>query len=397
MSQPMRASLAPTTSIIGWEHSVFGKLEAPDTMSLMGAVVPGAIAHAGVTPEDIDGVFVGVYNNGFTTQDFQAGLISMAVPALAEVPATRLENACATGSAALYAALDYIESGRGKVALVVGAEKMTSVTSARAGEILLSGCYGPEESAVESGFAGVFAGIAAAYAERYGDPSETLARIAAKNHRNGMSNPYAQMRKDLGFDFCNTVSSKNPLVAPPLRRTDCSLISDGAVALVVAAPEVARSAPRRIGFRARAQSNDFMALSKRDPLEFAGARRAWTSAIEQAGIATLDLDLLETHDCFTIAELIQYEALGLAAPGQGHRVLDEGLVAPDGALPVNRSGGLKAKGHPIGATGVSMHTLAAMQLSGEAGDMQLPTPELAGVFNMGGSAVANYASILEVW
>src|ERR671917_319474 len=137
MSQPMRASLAPTTSIIGWEHSVFGKLEAPDTMSLMGAVVPGAIAHAGVTPEDVDGVFVGVYNNGFTTQDFQAGLISMAVPALAEVPATRLENACATGSAALYAALDYIESGRGKVALVVGAEKMTSVTSARAGEILL--------------------------------------------------------------------------------------------------------------------------------------------------------------------------------------------------------------------------------------------------------------------
>ena len=138
-----------------------------------------------------------------------------------------------------------------------------------------------------------------------------------------------------------------------------------------------------------------MALSKRDPLEFAGVRRAWSAAIEQAGIATLDLDLLETHDCFTIAELLQYEALGLAERGQGHRVLDEGLVAPDGKLPVNRSGGLKAKGHPIGATGVSMHALAAMQLSGDAGDMQLPIAELAGVFNMGGSAVANYASILE--
>jgi len=389
--------MSPTTSIIGWEHSVFGKLEHPDTMSLMGSVVPGAIAHAGLAPEDIDGVFVGVYNNGFTTQDFQAGLISMAVPALAEVPATRLENACATGSAAVYAALDYIDSGRGKVALVVGAEKMTGVTSARAGEILLSGCYGPEESAVESGFAGVFAGIAAAYAERYGDPSETLARIAAKNHRNGVTNPYAQMRRDLGFDFCNTVSEKNPMVAPPLRRTDCSLISDGAVALVVAAPDVSRSAPRRVGFRARAQANDFMALSKRDPLEFAGVRRAWNAAIEQAGIATLDLDLLETHDCFTIAELLQYEALGLAERGQGHRVLDEGLVGPEGDLPVNRSGGLKAKGHPIGATGVSMHTLAAMQLSSEAGDMQLANAELAGVFNMGGSAVANYASILEIW
>ncbi|WP_270887956.1 acetyl-CoA acetyltransferase [Pedococcus sp. 5OH_020] len=385
------------TSIIGWEHSVFGKLEHPDTASLMGSVVPGALKHAAVAPEEVDGIFVGVYNNGFSTQDFQAGLVSMAVPALAEVPATRLENACATGSAALYAALDFVESGRGKVALVVGAEKMTGVTSTRAGEILLSGCYGPEEAAVESGFAGVFAGIAAAYADRYGDPSETLARIAAKNHHNGVTNPYAQMRKDLGFDFCNTVSEKNPMVAPPLRRTDCSLISDGAAALVVAAPDVARSAPRRVGFRARAQANDFMALSKRDPLEFAGVRRAWSAAIEQAGITTLELDLLETHDCFTIAELLQYEALGLADRGQGHRVLDEGLVSPEGKLPVNRSGGLKSKGHPIGATGVSMHAIAAMQLAGEAGGMQLEAVELAGVFNMGGSAVANYASILEAW
>lgn len=388
---------AESTSIIGWEHSVFGKLEHPNTAALMGSVVPDALKHADITPEDVDGVFVGVYNNGFSTQDFQAGLISMAVPALAEVPATRLENACATGSAALYAALDFIESGRGRVALVVGAEKMTGVTSSRAGEILLSGCYGPEEAAVESGFAGVFAGIAAAYADRYGDPSETLARIAAKNHRNGVTNPYAQMRRDLGFDFCNTVSEKNPMVAPPLRRTDCSLISDGAVALVVASSDVARSAPRRVGFRARAHANDFMALSKRDPLEFAGVRRAWSAAIEQAGIATLDLDLLETHDCFTIAELLQYEALGLAERGQGHRILDEGMVFPEGALPVNRSGGLKSKGHPIGATGVSMHAIAAMQLTGEAGEMQLEGAELAGVMNMGGSAVANYASILEAW
>ncbi|RNM12048.1 acetyl-CoA acetyltransferase [Nocardioides pocheonensis] len=394
MSVPVNAG---TTSIIGWKHSVFGKLDLPDASSLIGSVVPGALDHAGVVPEDVDGIFVGVYNNGFSTQGFEAGLVSMAVPALAEVPATRLENACATGSAALYAALDFIESGRGKIALVVGAEKMTGVTSARAGEILLSGCYGPEESSVESGFAGVFAGIASAYADRYGDPSDTLARIAAKNHHNGVTNPYAQIRKDLGFEFCSTVSERNPMVAPPLRRTDCSLISDGAVALVVAAPDVARSAARRVGFRARAHANDFMALSKRDPLEFAGVRRAWSAAIEQAGINTMDLDLLETHDCFTIAELLQYEAFGLAERGHGRRALEEGLVAADGKLPVNRSGGLKAKGHPIGATGVSMHAIAAMQVTGDAGDMQLPAVELAGVFNMGGSAVANYASILEAW
>ncbi|WP_461639236.1 acetyl-CoA acetyltransferase [Leucobacter sp. BZR 635] len=386
------------TSIIGWSHSQFGKLvDHPDVQSLIGSVVPGALTHAEVSPAEIDGIFVGVYNNGFSPQGFEAGLVGMAVPELSAVPATRVENACATGSAALFAAIDFIESGRGKIALVVGAEKMTGIPSKDAGELLLSGCYGPEEAMVQGGFAGVFAGIASEYAARYGDPSETLARIAAKNHQNGVSNPYAQIRKDLGFEFCNTVSEKNPIVAAPLRRTDCSLISDGAVAMIVAAPDVAVSAPRRVGFRARAHANDFMALSKRDPLEFAGARRAWQAAIEQARVSTFDLDFLEVHDCFTIAELIEYEALGLAEPGQGHRVLEEGIVAPDGKLPVNRSGGLKAKGHPLGATGVSMHAITAMQLSGNAGDMQLPNATLGGIFNMGGTAVANYVSIMEAW
>ncbi len=385
------------TSLIGWSHSPFGRLDLPDTAALMHSVIPPALEHAAVDAADVDGVFVGVYNNGFSTQDFQAGLVSMAVPELAEKSATRLENACATGSAALYAAMDFIESGRGEVALVVGAEKMSGVPTARASEILLSGCYGPEEAAVDAGFAGVFATIAAAYAERYGDPSETLARIAAKNHRNGVANPYAQFRKDFGFDFCNNPSEKNPVVAPPLRRTDCAPISDGAVAVVVSSGDVARSAPQRVAFRARAQANDVMAISRRDPLEFAGARRAWAAALDQAALATFDLDLIETHDCFTIAELLEYEALGLAERGQGGRVLEDGVVEPDGKLPVNRSGGLKAKGHPLGATGVSMHVLAAMQVTGTAGEMQLPRADIAGVFNMGGVAVANYASILESW
>lgn len=386
-----------SVSIVGWSHSPFGRLEAPDTTALMAQVVPGALAHAGLDAADVDGVYVGVYNNGFSTQDFQAALVGVGTPELAQAPATRLENACATGSAALYAACDYVESGRGSVALVVGAEKMTGVPTPRASEILLSGCYGPEEADVDGGFAGVFAGIARAYAERYGDPGDAMARIAAKNHRNGVSNPYAQLRKDLGYDFCRTVSDKNPLVAPPLRRTDCSLISDGAVALVVASADVAAAAPQRVRFRARAHANDALPLSRRDPVEFAGVRRAWASALEQAAITVGDLSLIETHDCFTIAELIQYEAFGLAERGQGHRVLEDGLTEADGKLPVNRSGGLKAKGHPLGATGVSMHAMAAMQVTGSAGDMQLPTADVAGVFNMGGAAVANYASVLEAW
>ncbi|KQZ70610.1 acetyl-CoA acetyltransferase [Nocardioides sp. Root151] len=386
-----------STSIIGWAHTPFGRLEAPDTTALMASVIPQALADAQMDAADVDGIFVGVYNNGFSAQDFQAALVSVVDSRLAATPATRLENACATGSAAINAACDFIESGRGRVALVVGAEKMTGVSTPRAGEILLSGCYQPEEAAVEAGFAGVFAGIARAYADRYGDPSRAMAMVAAKNHENGVTNPLAQIRKDLGLDFCSTVSEKNPFVAPPLRRTDCSLISDGAAALVLAAPDVAATSDRRVRFRSRAQANDAFPLSRRDPTEFAGARQAWAAATADAGLQTLDLDLIETHDCFTIAELIQYEAFGLAEPGQGHRVLEEGLTTADGKLPVNRSGGLKAKGHPIGATGVSMHVMAAMQLTGTAGDLQLPRADVAGVFNMGGAAVTNYASILERW
>ncbi|MFN3274103.1 MAG: acetyl-CoA acetyltransferase [Paracoccus sp. (in: a-proteobacteria)] len=381
--------------ILGWGHSLFGKSPHEDTESLMAEVVPAALDHAGITAGDVDGIFVGVFNNGFSAQDFQAALVGMGDPALAQIPATRFENACATGSAALFGAADFIASGRGRIALVVGAEKMTATPTAEVGEILLGASYRREEASVEAGFAGLFGQIAAGYFQRYGDRSQELAMIAAKNHENGMRNPYAHMRKDLGVEFCATISDRNPRVAGPLRRSDCSLISDGAAALVLAHPDLAADAPRAIGFRARAQANDVMALSRRDVLEFRGARRAWAQALAAAGVTLDDLSLVETHDCFTIAEMLEYEAMGLAEPGQGHRVIREGLTHRGGRLPVNLSGGLKSKGHPIGATGVSQHVMAAMQLAGEAGGMQLAGATMAGVFNMGGAAVTNYVSILE--
>lgn len=381
--------------IIGWGHTVFGKSDHPDTESLMAQAVAQALAHAEIAPADVDGIFVGVFNNGFSKQDFQGALVAMGDPRLAHVPATRFENACATGSAALHGALDFIGAGRGRIALVVGAEKMTATPTAEVGDILLSASYRSEEAEVEGGFAGLFGQIAQSYFQRYGDRSEELAMIAAKNHANGMANPFAHMRKDFGLEFCNTVSEKNPYVAGPLRRTDCSLVSDGAAVLVLADTEAAAQAPRAVGFRARAQANDILALSRRDVLEFRGARMAWAKALEQSGLTVDDLSFVETHDCFTIAEMLEYEAMGLAAPGQGHRVIREGITQKEGRLPVNPSGGLKSKGHPIGATGVSMHVMAAMQLMGEAGDMQIPGATLAGVFNMGGAAVANYVSIME--
>ena len=203
------------------------------------------------------------------------------------------------------------------------------------------------------------------------------------------------MRKDLGFEFCRAESEKNPFVAGPLKRTDCSLVSDGAAAVVLTDTETALQMKRAVAFRATAHAQDFLPMSKRDILRFEGCAEAWRQALAQARIALDDLSFVETHDCFTIAELIEYEAMGLAPEGQGATAIKEGWTQKDGKLPVNPSGGLKAKGHPIGATGVSMHALTAMQLCGDAGDMQLANPQLGGIFNMGGAAVANYVSVLE--
>lgn len=381
--------------IVGWAHSKFGKSEAPDVEALIAEVGYSALEHAGISPSDVDFATIGVLNNGFSNQGFEGGLISTAMPELRHVPAVHTENACATGTAALYTAIDYIESGRGNIALVFGAEKMYSVPMSEIGEILLTACYRKEEGQDGNGFAGIFAQITQSYFQKYGDHSADMAMIAAKNHTNALDNPYAHMRKDFGFEFCNTVSDKNPYVAGPLRRTDCSLVSDGAAAMVIASPQAAADLKRAIGFRARAHQNDMLPLSQREMTAFEGAHRAWAQAKDQAGITLEDLDLVETHDCFTTAEMIEYEAMGLTAVGEGWKAVREGWTKKDGRLPVNPSGGLKARGHPIGATGVSQHVMAAMQLMGEADGMQIPNANLAGVFNMGGAAVTNYVSILE--
>jgi acetyl-CoA C-acetyltransferase len=383
-------------AIIGWAHSPFGKLEGePDLESLIARVARAAIEDAGISPAEIDAGFIGIFGEGFTPQGFPASLLLQSVPEMRFRPITRYENACATGSAAIHGARDFIAAGRGRFALVVGAEKMTATPGPKIGEILLTASYRKTESDIEGGFAGVFGRIAEAYFQRHGDQSDALAMIAAKNHKNGVDNPWAQMRKDFGFDFCRNESEKNPYVARPLKRTDCSLVSDGAAALVLADAETAKSMGKAVRFRAAVQVNEYLPIAARDIIRFDGARTAWQRAYEQAGVGVADLSFVETHDCFTIAELIEYEAMGLAPEGKGGRAALEGWTAAGGKLPVNRSGGLKAKGHPIGATGVSMHVLAAMQLCGQAGAMQLPRADLAGVFNMGGAAVANYVSILE--
>jgi acetyl-CoA C-acetyltransferase len=381
-------------SIIGFAHSRFGKLEEEDLETLIARTAAEAVAHAGVGFSDIDAIYVGNFG-GFEKQSFPAAFALDADPALRFKPAVRVENACATGSAAVHLGASDIDGGRSRIVLVVGAEKMTVTPNEQVGDVLLNASYRKEEGDTPGGFAGVFGRIADLYFQRHGDQSAAMARIAAKNHRNGVGNPFAQLRKDLGFQFCNTVSDKNPLVAGPIRRTDCSLVSDGAAAVVMTDDETALTFARAVRFRGRAHVQDFLPMSRRDIVAFEGCRVAWSRAHGQAGTTLADLSLVETHDCFTIAELIEYEAMGLTPPGGGARAIEEGWTEKEGRLPVNPSGGLKSKGHPIGATGVSMHVMASLQLLEEAGDMQVKHPKLAGIFNMGGAAVANYVSILE--
>ena len=337
--------------IVGWAHSPFGKLDDPDIESLIGRVAGAAIEDAGIAPGEIEASFVSLFNNGFSKQDFPASLVLQHVPELRFRPITRYENACASGSAAVHGARDFLAAGRGRFALVIGVEKMTATPGAEVGDILLKASYQKEEADIPAGFAGVFGRIAERYFQRYGDQSDALAAIAAKNHRNGVDNPYAQMRKDLGFDFCRTCQREEPL-----RRAAAE-----AHRLLAGVGWRRRAGDDRRGDRARHGQSGALpgrGAGERFPADLParhhpvrGRGEAWRRAWTRRTSGWTNCRSSRSHDCFTIAELLEYEAMGLTPPGQGARAVLEGWTAKDGRLPVNPSGGLKAKGHPIGATG----------------------------------------------
>src|SRR5436190_9484429 len=294
-----------TGCIVGWAHTPFGRFDTETVESLIVRVATDALADAGIAPADVDEIVLGHFNAGFSAQDFTASLVLQASPDLRFKRATRVENACATGSAAVHAGLRAIAARSARIVLVVGVEQMTTTPAPEIGRNLLKASYVREEAEIEGGFAGIFGKIAALYFQRWGDQSDALARIAAKNHKNGVGNPFAQMRKDLGYDFCRSESDKNPRVAGPLKRTDCSLVSDGAAALVLTAVETALKLGQAVVFRAAEHVQDFLPMSKRDILKFEGCTQAWKRALASSGVRLPDLSFVETHDCFTIAELIE--------------------------------------------------------------------------------------------
>lgn len=381
-------------SIVGSGHTKFGRLE----QNLEGLIIEAtreAVEESGLDPTDIDAVFLGHFNSGMVTDGFASSLIHQAYPELRFKPAMRAENACASGSAAIHAGMNTILAGKARTVLVVGAEKMTHRSTPDVTTALAGAGYQNDEYEKKLSFPQVFGVAAQQYTERYGSPLDAMAHIAVKNHSNAMRNPLAHMQKAFSFEACSQVGDKNPEIAPPLRLTDCSLVTDGAAAIVLTTEDNAESFPKAARFRSAAHVSDRLPMGSRDFLAFEGPERAFAMALEQAGVALDDIDFAEVHDCFTIAELLTYEAMGLARQGQGARAIEDGSVYRDGRLPVNLSGGLKAKGHPVGATGVSMHAISYRQLTGQAGEMQLPGAELGLIFNMGGAAVANYASVLE--
>ncbi len=390
-----------SVSIIGTGHTDVGRLE-DSIYDLIEEAGLEALEEAAIAPGDIGGIWLGNFSSGsFNNQEHLAPYALTIDDNLRFTPATSVENACASGSAAIDEARKALEADEIDFALVIGVEKMTSRDTKETMKILSKASYWPQEGAEGMTFPGLFAEFARGYSEYHDIPisdlREDFARIAAKNHRNATENPLAQMPWDCSYeDILSLPEDKNPVIAEPLHMYDCSLISDGAAAAVLTSAENASNEDKAVEITACSHVTDHLSLDQRSNYEFTAGKKAVKAALDEAGLAVSDLDFAEIHDCFTIAELLSYEALGIVGDGEGSRAIREGITAPDGDMPINPSGGLKAKGHPVGATGVSMAVLCARQLWGDPLGVDIEGAEIGASYNIGGSAASNYFLIYEL-
>ncbi|HEX8983872.1 MAG TPA: thiolase domain-containing protein [Bryobacteraceae bacterium] len=379
-------------AVIGLGKTPFGAFPDRDLRSLAVEAGRNCLEHGHVRPAQVEAFYLGNFAGpSFAGQNHLAPYIGEAL-GLASVPSTRFEAACASGGAAFFHAWSAVAAGIYDLVLVAGVEKMTSQTTPRVAEILASAGDVSGEMKAGATFPALFAMIARRHMHEFGTRREDLAAVAVKNHANGARNPYAHMRKVITLE--QALAGKP--VAEPLTLYDCSLVSDGAAAVLLAPIERAGEfTDRPVRILGIAQTSDRFALDeKEDITTFPAVRRAAEKAYRMAGTGPADIQFAELHDCFTIAEIVALEDLGFAARGEGGRYTSQGCTLPGGPRPVNASGGLKAKGHPVGATGVAQICDVALQIRGEAGEMQLARHSLGLAQNLGGSGATAVVTIL---
>ncbi|OGD18232.1 MAG: acetyl-CoA acetyltransferase [Candidatus Aminicenantes bacterium RBG_16_63_14] len=378
-------------AIIGVGMTKWGELWEKSLRTIFTETALLAIADAGV--DKIDSMVVGCMSSGlFVGQEHLSSLLADYL-GRTPVAAARVESACSSGGLALRQGFIEVASGMSDVVLVGGVEKMTDVTGCEATYALGTAADQEYEGYHGLTFPGLYAMMAVAHMHRYGTTREQLALVAVKNHDNGSRNPLAQ------FPFKITVEGvlNSVLVADPLRILDCSPITDGAAAVVLCPADMARKMKKPVvRITGSGQATDTIALASRKDLTWLESTHiAAQKALAMAGRKVDEIDLFEVHDCFTIAEIMVTEALGLVEKGRGGRAVEEGLTARGGRFPVNPSGGLKAKGHPVGATGVAQAIEVVKQLRGEAGDRQVKGARRGLTQNMGGTGGSSLVHVFE--
>lgn len=380
-------------ALIGAGKTPFGAFPDQDILSLALASCRGALADASLETKAIEALYVGNFASpGFTGQNHLAPLIASALGAPG-IPATRFEAACASSGSAFFHAWSAVAAGLYDLVLVCGAEKMTSQTTARVAEILAGAGDLNGEVRAGASFPALFAMIAKRHMHEFETTREHLAQVAVKNHAHGALNPEAHLRKRITLE---QALNGRP-VCDPLTLYDCSLVSDGAAAVLLAPlRDAARYTTKPVRVRGVAQTSDHLALDRKlDITSFPAVAAAGRQAMRMAGVGPKDIHTAELHDCFTIAEIIALEDLGFCAKGEGGPFTATGATALGGAMPVNPSGGLKAKGHPVGATGVAQLCELVTQLRGQAGERQVAGAALALAENLGGSGATCVVTVLE--
>jgi acetyl-CoA C-acetyltransferase len=377
--------------ITGAAETKFGKSELSYRQL---AVEAGkkALEDAGIDPERVEALYLGSFSPGtFIRQEHVAPLVASEL-GLPQVPSARVENACASGATAVMSGIAAIAAGIYDVVLVVGVEKMTATPIGEATSILAEAADQESEASVGLTFPGAYALMARAYMHQYGKDRDILDAVAIKAHKNAMGNPYAQFHKEIGVDDVRN----SLMIADPLTLYDCSPISDGAAAVVlVAADAMSDSSRPGVPVRGFGQASDALALhERREITSLPAARKAGERAFKMAGLTPVDISIAEVHDCFTIAEIIATEDLGFFEPGHGGDAAVSGATGRDGTTPINPSGGLKAKGHPVGASGIGQIVESVFQLRGEAEGRQVDGVETALTHNVGGSGATCVVTIL---